>query len=100
MALFVVQHRHRPEACSARAGWGPRLLSHLSAGAAYHGVAIQAEAVIDETHTLLLIVEAGDRAHVDRFMAAFAAWGSVTAQQASTAEEVIGRGGCRAAAAP
>lgn len=97
MPLFVAQHRHQPAACAAGTDWSARLRSHVSArGAACYGVAIQAEAVIDETHTLLLIVEAGNKAHVERYMAAFARWGTVEVRAASCAEEVVERG-CRTA---
>jgi hypothetical protein len=100
MPLFVAQHTYQPEAC-AEAAWASRLRSHVSAGgAACYGVAIQAEAVVAETHTLLLIVEAADIGRVERFMAAFAPWGPVAVYAAVPAEEAATRGSCRTARCP
>jgi hypothetical protein len=100
MPLFVAQHTHQPEACAA-SGWTARLRAHVTAGgAACYRVAIQAEAVVAETHTLLLIVEAAEQAQVEHFMAAFAPWGPVAVYAAAPAEEVAARGGCGAARPP
>lgn len=95
MPLFVARHRHPPEACPATPLWASLLLARVSAAtAAGYGVAIQAEALLDDAHELVLIVEAADRAHVERFMGAFARWGSVRVLPASTAEAAVARGGC------
>jgi hypothetical protein len=97
MPLFVAQHRHPPGACPAAQGSGARLLAHVSAAnAARYGVAIQAEAVLDGEHCLLLVVQAADREQVERFMAFFAGRGSVQVLPASSAEDAVARGGCLA----
>jgi hypothetical protein len=97
MPLFVAQHRHPAPACPAAPGVGALLLAHLSAAtAARYGVAIQAEAVLDGAHELLLVVEAAERGQVERFMAVFARSGSVQVWPASSAEEAVARGGCAA----
>src|SRR5438094_255416 len=99
MPLFVAQHRHPPGACPAAHGAGARLLAHVSAAtAARYGVAILAEAVLDGEHCLLLVVQAADRAHVERFLALLAG-GSVQVLPASSAEDAVARGGCLAASA-
>lgn len=95
MPLFVARHRHPPETCPAAPLWASLLLAQVSAAtAARYGVAIQAEALLDDAHELLLIVEAADRAQVERYMGAFARWGSVRVLPASTAEAAAARGGC------
>jgi hypothetical protein len=101
MPLFVVQHRHAPEACPASATNGRLLLSHVSASnAARYGVAIQAEAVLDGQHGLILIVRAPDRSRVEEFTAFFAHLGEVLILSASCADEAVARGGCDVAATP
>ena len=95
MPLFVAQHRHPAEACLAAGEAGALLLAQVSAAtAAQYGLAIQAEAVLDEAHELLLIVEAAERAQVERYLAVLARFGSVQVWPASSAEEAVARGGC------
>ena len=68
MPLFVAQHQHSPETCPASAG--SRLLSQISAAAAArHGVTIEAEALIDGEHRLLLVLDAADQQAVEAFLA-------------------------------
>ena len=100
MPLFVARHRHPPETCPAAPLWASLLLARVSAAtAARYGVAIQAEALLDDAHELLLIVEAADRAQVERFMGGFARWGSVQVLPASTTEAAVAHGGCGTAPA-
>src|ERR671932_2096305 len=100
MPLFVAQHRHPPDCCPAACEAGALLLTHVSAAsAARYGLAIQAEAVLDEAHELLLVVEAAERAQVERFMAVFARFGSVQVWRASSCEVAVARGGCGAGGA-
>ena len=82
----------------SRGPWaGAALLAHVSAAAAArYGVAIQAEAVLDGAHALLLVVEAAQRAQVERVMAVFARSGSAQVWPASSAQEAVARGGCAA----
>jgi hypothetical protein len=96
MALFVVQHRHKPESCPAKdETMGAMLLSHLShQNANGFGIKIQSEAVIDGGHTLYLTLEARDRASVERFMQPFAQVGSVEVLPASPCEVVVDRKAC------
>jgi len=97
MALFVAQHRHSPESCPASSDAGALLLAHVSAAtAARYGVAIQAEAVVDGEHGLLLIVEAAEREQVEAFMSFFARLGQVQVRSASSSDEAVARGGCSA----
>jgi hypothetical protein len=98
MPLFVAQHTHAPENCpAADPQMGNMLLGHLSpANAARQGINIQAEAVIDNAHTLYIILEAPDRERVMQFMAPFAQAGTVEVHGASPCEAVVGRGGCSA----
>lgn len=101
MSLFVVQHRHPPEHCPASAGDGSLLLSHVSAAsAARYGVAIEAEAVIEGEHCLLLVVEAPSRESVERFLAFLPHQGGLRVMSAATAEEAVERGCCGPAHQP
>ncbi len=73
------------------------LLQHLAPeNTRRFGVSVNAEAVIDGAHTLVLIVDAGGPEQVQRFMQPFAQVGSVEVQAASPCEVVIERGGCAA----
>ena len=96
MALYFVRHQHTPETCPAKnPEMGQMLLSHLSRmNARKFGVDLQGEAVLDGQHTLALIMEAKDKASVEKFMQPFAMAGSVDISQASTCEEVVARAGC------
>lgn len=95
MTLFVAEHRHPPDACPASGASGSLLLAHVStATAARYGVAIQAEAVIDGDHSLILIVEAAELDQVERFMAFFTRFGTVQIIPASSGEAAVARGGC------
>jgi len=77
---------------------GAMLLQHLSpANAKQHGLTIHGEAVVNNTHTLHMIVDGPDRESVSRFMQPFAQAGAVEILEASTCEAVVGRGGCDAA---
>ena len=101
MPLFVVQHRHTPESCPAAGAAGSQLLSRISsATAAGHGVTIEAEALIDGEHRLLLVVDAASRETVERFLAFLLDSGELQVLPASTAEEAVERGGCGAAPQP
>jgi|GEM_PF-231539 len=95
MPLFVARHLHRPESCPAAPTRGSLLVAQVSAAiAARYGVAIQAEAVIDDAHEILLVVEAADKGCVERFMGVFAPWGTVAVCPASATEQAVARGGC------
>jgi hypothetical protein len=98
MSLFVAQHRHAPERCpAADPQMGQVLLAHLSAdNAASYGITIQAEAVVNNAHTLYMIVEAPNQERVQQFLAAFAQVGRVEVLPASSCAAVVGRGGCAA----
>jgi hypothetical protein len=63
MALFVAVHQHPADRCpAADPQMGPMLPRHLSPeNASGQGVTIQAEAVVNDAHTLYLIVEADSR---------------------------------------
>jgi hypothetical protein len=95
IALFVVQHRHPPERCPASSENGPLLLSRVSAAtAARYGVTIEAEALMDAEHLLLLIVQAASQEAVERFLAFLPGPGYLRVLPACNAEEAVQRGGC------
>jgi|SRR5579864_440856 len=96
MSVFVVKHRHDAEHCPAKdPQMAQMLLKHLSASnAKSYGLIIQAEAVIDNAHTLYMIVGGPDRKTVERFMHPFAQAGTVEIFPASPCEAVVTRGGC------
>jgi hypothetical protein len=91
--LFVAQHRHRPDQCPASPGSGPLLLSRVSA-------AIEAEALIEGEHLLLLVVEAASQEAVERFLAFLPGPGCLRVRPAYNAEEAVQRGGCGPAFPP
>jgi DMSO/TMAO reductase YedYZ molybdopterin-dependent catalytic subunit len=98
MALFLVRHQHEPERCPAQdADLGATLLNYLSRpNVRAHGVSIQGEAVVQNEHTMYMIVEAADEQCVRDFMAPFADAGSVDVYPASTCARVVASGGCSA----
>ena len=101
IALFVAQHRHPPDQCPASPGSGPLLLSRVSAAtAAHYGVTIEAEALIDGEHLLLLVVQAASREAVERFLAFLPGPGCLRVLPACGAEEAVQRGGCGPASPP
>jgi len=90
----VAQHDYSLETRPTSPELGALLLAHVSAAtAARYGVTIQAEAVIDEEHRLILIVEAAGRENVERFVAFFTRFGSVQLYSASSGEETVRREG-------
>ena len=96
MSLYFVRHQHTAETCPAKDPvMGEMLLTHLSRmNARKFGVDLQGEAVLDGQHTLALIMEAKDKASVEKFMQPFAMAGSVEITPASSCEEVVAREGC------
>jgi hypothetical protein len=96
MALFVTRHQHTAERCPARdPQMGSMLLSHLSEdNAATYGITINGEAVVNDAHTLYMIVDAPDKEQVERFMQPFTQAGSVEVLAASSCAAVVNRGGC------
>ena len=101
IALFVAQHRHPPDRCPASLDSGPLLLSRVSAAtAARYGVTIEAEALIDGEHLLLLVVRAASQEAVERFLAFLPGPGYLQVLPACSAEEAVKRGGCGPASPP
>ena len=99
--MFVAQHRHPPDQCPASPGSGPLLLSRVSAAAAArYGVTIEAEALIDGEHLLLLVVQAASQEAVERFLAFLPGPGCLRILSACSAEEAVQRGGCGSAFPP
>ena len=77
------------------------LLSRVSAAtAARFGVTIQAEALFDREHMLLLVVQAATPQAVHRFLACVPGPGRLQVVPACTAEEAVDRGGCGPARPP
>ncbi len=76
---------------------GAMLLQQLSEkSAGEHGIRIEAKAVENNLHRLVLILDAPDERAVVEFLAPFAQAGTVEVFPASTCEAVVGRGGCQA----
>jgi hypothetical protein len=101
IALFVAQHTHPPGHCPAAPGSGALLLSRVSAAAAArYGVTIQAEALIDGEHVLLLVVQAPSPQAVERFLAFLPGPGQLRVLPARTAEQSVQHGGCGPASPP
>ena len=99
--LFVAQHRHSPDQCPASPGSGPLLLQRVSAAtAARYGVTIEAEALIDGEHLLLLVVQAPSQQAVERFLEFLPGPGCLQVLPACSAEDAVQRGGCGPASPP
>lgn len=96
MSLYFVRHQHTSDTCPAKyPEMGQMLLSHLNpANARKFGIGIQGDVVLDNQHTLVLILEAEARQAVDHFMQPFQMAGTVEIWPASTCEVVVDRGGC------
>ena len=96
MSLYFVRHQNNAETCPAKdPNMGAMLLSHISPmNARKFGVDIQADAVLDNKHTFVLIVEAEKEENIDNFMAPFKMAGPVEVWPASTCEIVVERAGC------
>ncbi|MBN3786162.1 sulfite oxidase [Burkholderia sp. Ac-20353] len=99
MALFVVRHQHAAERCPAEdPDLGAMLLNHLRRpNVRQHGVEIQGEAIVENEHTLYLILEADDEDHLRAFMKPLQMVGSLDIYPASTCARVVASGGCGAA---
>jgi hypothetical protein len=96
MSLFFVRHQHGPETCPAKdPQMGAMLLDHLNPqNARRFGVEVQSDAVLDNQHTLVMIVEAPGATQVENFMQPFRMAGEVEIWPASTCEVVVDRAGC------
>ena len=95
IALFVAQHRHPADQCPASPGSGPLLLCRVSAAtAARYGVTIEAEALIDGEHLLLLVVQAASQQAVERFLEFLPGPDCLRVMPACSAEDAVQRGGC------
>ncbi|MFN2160226.1 MAG: DUF3303 domain-containing protein [Anaerolineales bacterium] len=96
MSLFFVQHQHSPETCPAMDPQeGSMLLDHIdSANARKYGLQIFSDAVLDNQHTFVLIVEADNPGQIENFMQPFNQIGRVDIWPASTCETVVEREGC------
>ncbi len=96
MALYFVRHQHSAETCPAKSPeMGQMLLKHLTkANASKFGIALHGDAVLDNQHTMVLILESEEKDYVDKFMQPFAMAGSVEVIPASECEAVVERGGC------
>ena len=96
MSLYFVRHEHTPETCPAKdPEMGQMLLDHLSPrNARKFGIKIEGDAVLDNHHTLVMILDADDQNAVDQFMQPFKMAGSVEIWPASSCEVVVERAGC------
>lgn len=96
MSLYFVRHQHSAETCPAKnPEMGEMLVQHVEKkNARKFGVDLLADAVLDNQHTFVLIVEAEDKSYVEQFMQPFAIAGSVEITPASTCEAVVARAGC------
>ena len=96
MSLYFVQHNHDENTCPAKdPSQGNMLLNHLNpVNARQYGVYIQGDAVLDNQHSFVLILEAEDLSSIENFLAPFKQAGSLDIFPASTCENVVSREGC------
>ena len=99
MALFIVRHQHEADRCqTGDPEMGGLLLNYLSrSNARQLGIDIRGEAVVQDEHTLYLIIESNDASQVHAYMEPFALAGTVEVYPASTCAQVVASGGCGAA---
>jgi hypothetical protein len=71
-----------------------------AAAAARYGVTIEAEALLDGEHLLVLLVQAANPQAVQRFLAFLPAPDGLQVLPACTAEDAVERGGCGPACPP
>ena len=96
MSLYYVHHKHSEETCPAKdPAMGSMLLTHISPdNAKKFGINIKSDAVLDNKHTFVLIMEAQNTDQIDQFMQPFKQAGPVEILPASTCEVVVNREGC------
>jgi hypothetical protein len=96
MSLYFIRHEHDAETCPARdPNMGQMLLEHISPNnARKFGIDIHGEAVLDNQHTFVLIVDAADKTSVEDYMTPFKQAGLVEIWPASQCETVVERLGC------
>ncbi len=96
MSLYFVQHQHNPEACPAKdPQQGEMLMKHIDrANAEKFGLQILSEAVLDDRHTFVLIMDADNPAQIEGFMQPFKQAGRIEIWPASSCESVVKRAGC------
>ena len=96
MSLYFVRHQHNPETCPAKdPQMGAFLLTHISPlNTRKFGINLQADAVLDNQHTFVLIMEADNTDQINEFMQPFKQVGEVVIHPASTCEIVVERLGC------
>ena len=96
MSLYFIQHPYSEERCPAKDPlMGNQLVAHVNpVNARNHGVELHGDAVLDNQHTFVLIVEAEDIDNVEQFMGPFKQAGEVRIWPASTCETVVDRASC------
>ena len=96
MSLYFVQHQHSPDACPAKdPQQGSMLLNHIDkASARRFGLNILSDAVLDNQHTFVLVIDADNPGQIESYMEPFKQVGSVDIWPASTCETVVEREGC------
>ncbi len=94
MALYFFRHQHTEETCPTKnRPMMLQLLQHTSqAGADPFGVTIHGEAVIQNEHTLVMILEADSEEAVRQYAQPFSMIGSVEIKPAATCEQVVDTG--------
>ena len=96
MSLYFVKHQHSPESCPAKDPLqGNMLLDHINPiNAQKFGINLKGDAVLDNQHTFVLIIDAENTDQIESFMIPFKQAGEVEIYPASTCEIVVDRHGC------
>ena len=96
MSLYFVRHQHSPESCPAKDPQkGNMLLDHINpSNALKFGINLKSDAVLDNQHTFVLIMDADNQDQIENYMAPFKQAGEVEIWPASTCETVVEREGC------
>ena len=95
MPLFFVRHQHSPQTCPAKdPAQGSQLLDHINPlNARKFGINLKGDAVLDNQHTFVLILDAEGKSQIEYFMEPFKQAGQVEIWPASSCETVVDREG-------
>jgi hypothetical protein len=96
MSLYFVEHKHSAETCPTQDRDMMLMLGqHVTQeNADSFGIRIRSDIVHPGEHRMMMVLEAGSREPVDKFVAPFAMVGSVEVKEVTTCEEVVRTATC------
>jgi hypothetical protein len=96
MSLYFVEHRHSAEACPTKVREQMLMLGqHVSQeNADTFGIKIHSDIVHPGEHRMMMVLEAGSKDDVDRFVQPFSMVGSVDVKEVTNCEQVVQTSTC------